>query len=328
MHGRPRQRAGLSRLTETTAARLSTVAVVPFTILNALLFAGPPLLADHSAIWGLLWLIAMLTTQSYWALIHEAMHGHLGKTHGASFRYGRLLCWFFPAPFRALRTGHLVHHAFNRSETDRSEVYDPARTSRWRASVLYFLRLVIGLYLAEVALAVLSWAPRTALSALIARYARANGAAGEALRHAIKRQLLASAPLRELRIDGLVIIAILTTALWLHGPHAPVLLALLLARGVILSFSDNAFHYGTALNDRHAALNLAVAPWYSACVLHFNLHAVHHRHPHLPWWKLPQAFVSVGGRFDETWWRQAIRQLRGPIPVVSSAPVLPSRART
>jgi fatty acid desaturase len=298
--------------------RLSLVAAL-FVVLNALLFIGPRLLADYPVIWGLLWLVAILTTQSYWALIHEAMHGHLGLTSRASFRYGRMLCWFFPSPFRALRAGHLAHHVFNRKILDRSEVYDPRQQPRWRVVAIYYMRLVIGLYLAEVALTLLVWAPRAALKALIARATRPGGQTGETLQRVLDRQLLTPAALRELRADSLVIVAILAAALGCHGPDAPALFALLLARGVIVSFSDNAFHYGTALDDRHAALNLAAAPWYARLVLHFNLHAVHHRYPALPWWELPRAFAASGARYGGAWWRQSLRQLRGPVPLAACA---------
>jgi fatty acid desaturase len=291
--------------------RLSLVAAL-FVVLNTLLFIGPRLLADYPVTWGLLWLVAILTTQSYWALIHEAMHGHLGLTSRASFRYGRLLCWFFPAPFRALRAGHLSHHALNRSRLDRSEIYDPACTPRWRAMLLYYARLLIGLYLLEVALTLLVWAPRAVLKTLLAR-------AGDGLRQVFERELLAPAALREMRVDSTAIVAIVALAGWCHGSAAPVLLALLLVRGVIVSFSDNAFHYGTALDDRHAALNLAAAPWYARLVLHFNLHAVHHRHPALPWWELPRAFAASGAKYDSAWWRQSLRQLRGPVPLAACA---------
>jgi fatty acid desaturase len=305
------------------AIRWSVVMAFAFVLLNALvLFALPVLLAHHPA-WLLAWLALVFGTQSYWALIHEAMHGHLGATPRTSQRLGRALCWFFPAPFRVLRTGHLLHHALNRSEFDRSEVFDPRVQRRWHAALAYYPRLLMGLYLAEVAVTVVVWLPRAWLRAWVARTARRYGAAGRALLPTLTHQCLNPAALRELRVDSAVIFVVLGVSAWCHSAAPGWLIGLLLARGVIVSFSDNAFHYGTAVSDRRAALNLATAAWYARGVCYFNLHGVHHRHPALPWWELPRAFAADGGHYAGRWGAQAWRQLRGPLPLTALSATAP-----
>jgi fatty acid desaturase len=299
------------------ARRSTLVWALGFVLLNALVFFALPALGVWHPAWWFAGAALVLGTQGYWALIHEAMHGHLGATPRTSHRLGRVLCWFFPAPFRVLRTGHLLHHALNRSEFDRNEVYDPCVQSRGRAAFTYYPRLLIGLYLAEVAATVLVWLPRAWLQAGVVRTAGRYGTAGQALVPRLTQQCLSRAALRELRVDSAVILVLVGAAAWCHSAAPGWFFGMLLARGVIVSFSDNAFHYGTAVADRQAALNLATAAWYARWVCYFNLHGTHHRHPALPWWELPQAFAREGGRYDGRWARQALRQLRGPLPLTA-----------
>ena len=69
----------------------------------------------------------------------------------------------------------------------------------------------------------------------------------------------------------------------------------LLVRGFLVSFLDNAYHYGTRTDDRRYALHLATPVWLQRYLLNFNFHYMHHRHPTMPWNRL-DALVAEDGR--------------------------------
>jgi fatty acid desaturase len=82
------------------------------------LFGAPALLvAGHAwAVWIVL--LFPLVTVPQWALVHEAVHGHLHPHPGVNDRLGRVLAVLFLAPFDTLRFGHLSHHALNAQATE------------------------------------------------------------------------------------------------------------------------------------------------------------------------------------------------------------------
>lgn len=290
------------------------------TALNALLTAGfllagvwtlwllPMLLARQPALaWSLV--PVMLLTTSWWSVIHEAIHGLLFRRRALNDGAGRLLCILFGLPFRPVAFGHLFHHRRNRSALDRAEVY-PGRASFFFAAG-YYLRLLGGLYFAELALCLLVWLPRPRLVRLTAtRFKRAGLAVEGTL---LQRTLLDPAALRATRFDAACVLSALASSLWLYGPHAWLLALVLLGRGLLISLLDNAYHYGTPLDAPRYALNLSLPRPLSAAILHFNLHRIHHRHPAVPWRQLPALFEAAGDSYDGGYLSLTLRQLRGPL---------------
>lgn len=129
------------------------------------------------------------------------------------------------------------------------------------------------------------------------------------------KQLLGDKVLKKLRIDALLIIALLASSFYVYGSYWWMLLGALTVRGMMISMVDNSFHYGTPLDDIKYAFNLSASPLFSRLILHFNLHHVHHVHPGLPWTALPLAFNA--GEYDQdggNFVTGVLRQLRGPIP--------------
>ncbi|WP_367141051.1 MULTISPECIES: hypothetical protein [Streptomyces] len=81
-------------------------------------------------------------------------------------RCGRALAVLHGAPFVVLKTGHLLHHRYNRTPRERTEVYD-ARTTTWaKAAPGYYVRLLGGLYLMECTSVLLALLPATVLRRL------------------------------------------------------------------------------------------------------------------------------------------------------------------
>ncbi len=305
-----------------TESRESTIPAVRNVALAALFLAadgwlwlGLPALLDKAPwlAWSLLPVV--LATTSYWALLHEGIHAVLHPDRRVNDALSRLLAIGFPAPFAVLRFGHLKHHRFNRTAIDRSEAFDPAHGTRLRASLTYYPQLLIGLYLQEVASLLLVWLPRRAILALAGRIPSEPEL--PSLAQSIERQLLGRDVLRDMRRDSLASLGLIAASVWLYGDQAWMLLLALGGRGLLISLADNAYHYATPLHrpggDVRHARNLALPRWASALILHFNYHAVHHRHPALPWTRLPAA--AAPGELDEAprYVPTMLAQLRGPI---------------
>jgi fatty acid desaturase len=271
-----------------------------------------------------LWLLALpaLLSPLLWSLIHEAIHGLLHPRPRVNAALGRCLAIVFGAPLRPLRFAHLRHHRYNRTSIARDEVYEASRTPRWLAGSLHHLRLLGGLYLAEIALNLMVWLPRSVLArlAFLRPPPEWPHAAGPARRLA-GRELLETSALREMRLDALLVLLVYGLAFWLFGPYWPALLVMLLARGLLVSALDNAYHHATPLvcSDSASAeaqlfaLNLRAGPMLRALLLNMNLHRTHHRHVRLPWSALPAHADSHPA--DSGFWKGVARQWCGPLEV-------------
>lgn len=110
----------------------------------------------------------VLLTTGYWSVIHETIHYSFHPNQKINNTFGRLLCLLFPAPWQVLRMGHIVHHAFNRSRYDQSEVFSN-KENRLAAHLRYNFHLLIGLYLSELFSLLLTLAPRKVLVRFIDR---------------------------------------------------------------------------------------------------------------------------------------------------------------
>lgn len=273
-----------------------------------------PVLAAGDARWGWTLVPLALTTPVLWSLIHEAVHGVLHPDARRNDGIGRALAVLFGSPFRLLRLGHLMHHRFNRTDLDRTEVVADGAALGARARLVYYLRLLGGLYLAEFAASAAVVLPRPMVARAVAAAFGNEGADGRSMRQAADRHLLEPGALRDLRLDGIAICLIYGGAFAIWGPLWWMVAAALLGRAFLISFFDNAYHYGTPLDDVLYSYNLRLPAPLAAAMLNFNLHAVHHRRPALPWSHLKGAFHDSGGGYEGGFLGVALRQLRGPLP--------------
>jgi len=286
-------------------------AAVAHAIAVGLVLLVVPLLLPHNWLWGLAVLLVALLSNSYWAVLHEAVHAGLGRSTAENDRLGRVLAVLFGSAFGMLRVAHLGHHQFNRHTHDRPDSFDAGRTSRAGAFLRYYWGMIFGLYLGEVAGPLACLLPRKMLSRLVKR---AFLPAEPAVAAYTERAILDPRTLRQVRIDGLLAVGLLVLAFWLYGSYWPILAGFLVVRGFLVGFVDNLYHYGTPLDDRRFAWNLTLPHWASLLILHGNMHRQHHRHPGLAWHKLPQARATQGDGFDAGFAAMALRQLKGPIP--------------
>jgi fatty acid desaturase len=330
------------------ATRLNSTLGLSMLALHGLALLAVPLwLLPMSPAWLLLLILPALLSPMLWSLIHEAVHGLLHPRPGVNALLGRALAVVFGAPFRPLRFAHLRHHRYNRTSIARDEVFDETRTPRWRAALEHHLRLLGGLYAAEVALNLLCWLPRGLLARLSFLKPPPEWPQATTPAQRLAERELLSAPARwEMRIDALVVLALYGTAFWLFGPWWPALLGMLLLRGLLVSALDNAYHHATPLagishnpsriksgtgstadgyekcglvdnsvsgaTPAHLfALNLRASGAVRALLLNMNLHRTHHRDVRLPWHALP---VHADTHADDVgFWTGVVRQWRGPL---------------
>lgn len=254
--------------------------------------------------------VSVFLSYSCWVLIHEAIHSMLSPDRATNHRLGRLLSILHGSPFAVVKLVHLLHHKFNRVE-DYAEVYDPARTTRRRAVIHHYYTLLAGRYWSEVLACFMVWLPQGRRDRIIKDLFGEGEMAGRLQAGMARKDTLGAA-----RIDAVLCLALLGASCWLYRHHVLVLLAALAGRALLISFFDDAYHYGTARNlpeAPHLARNHALGP--SWIVLHFNHHGLHHRYPSLPWKSLPVRAREEGLVFDGSYLASALRQLNGPIPL-------------
>jgi fatty acid desaturase len=265
------------------------------------------LLPDNGA-WAWTLLPLAFLNNPFWSLIHEAIHDLFHTNRTVNGFAGRLLAILFGSPFRILRLSHLLHHKLNRLPVEGTEYYDQTKCRKVAAAPGYFFQICLGLYLVEVLSPIYFLLPRRWLSWFKNRYLRL-----ESVSAILMQNWLSAASLREIRIDGLLTLSWLTLSFYLYGRHWPLILAALLARGFLISFLDNVYHYETPVGDIFYAKNLWLAPPLAKLFLNFNLHGIHHINPAIPWIHLPRAFDAQGGKFQGDYFAAAWRQLHGPI---------------
>jgi len=161
----------------------------------------------------------------------------------------------------------------------------------------------------------LSLLPRRLLRPLVRRVFYEDAAEAGHMADRAERVLLAQATLRRLRLDAVLILLLLAGSLVAYGAAWPLLLVALVGRAFIVSLMDNAPHYGGPLAEPDQGYDLRLPKAFSPLILNTNLHGTHHRHPHLPWTALPQAFRRDGANYTGSYLTAPWRQLRGPMPL-------------
>ena len=278
------------------------------------LIAWPFLLRQWgaSALWVALPLVVL--TPTHWGLIHESIHGQLFPQRRLNEWVGRLLAIAFVLPYDAVRFGHLMHHRFTREPFDRPDVHDGV-THRLLARIGYYAHLLGGLYLAELALPLLTFLPAPWVCRLVAHKLRSD----EPISQDVQRLFVGFAGNTERRIsmrrDWMLSVALHACAFYLYGAWWPALAITMFLRGMWLSVADNLPHYDVMLDEQERARNFrAPAIWHPVLMNH-HLHRLHHRYPTLPWTALPALVrvdaVASAPDNDAGYFRAALRQFRG-----------------
>lgn len=286
---------------------LAIGSAISLAILLQCLFL-PLLLPDHPWIMALLVLILVPLNTPYWSLIHEAIHKNFHSGKKINEFAGRSMSVMFGASFHILRFGHLMHHQYNRDWE--SEFYEADSGKRFLIHANHYFKMLGGLYLAEIILTFLVAAtPRVLLEKISFKLFP-----DEKHAQAVANSILKPATLLKIRIDALVILFFFAASFIAFAQNWPVLILLLLGRGLIISLMDNAYHYGTPLDNSIVAKELHVTSFISKFILHFNHHVTHHRNTRLPWTDLPRHREFQGNDYTESLAKALLTQFNGPLP--------------
>jgi fatty acid desaturase len=186
--------------------------------------------------------------------------------------------------------------------------------------VHHYYTVLAGRYWSEVLACFVVWLPQGRRDRTIQQLLGDGEMASR-----LKQTMARKDTLGEARLDAALTLGLLVGAFWLYRHDVLVLIAALSGRALLISFFDDAYHYGTARNLPEApqpARNHSLGPAW--IVLNFNHHGLHHRYPSLPWKALSSKAREEGLVFDGSYLSSALRQLRGPIPILE----LPAPAPT
>jgi fatty acid desaturase len=256
------------------------------------------------------WTLAPLAflNNPFWSLIHEAIHDLFHPRRRTNIVFGRALSVMFGSPFRILRLSHLLHHKLNRTPMEGTELFERGKSSVVLAACGYYFQILGGLYLVELLSPLLFYLPRRLLHRFTRRFVKRNSVSGILMQNWSQDEAL-----KEIRLDGLIILGWLGLSLYCYGIHWPLLVLVLIVRAFLISFLDNVYHYKTPVNDIFYANNLRLPPAAAAILLYFNFHGVHHQNPAIPWIHLPTVFRERSEIFDGNYFAAAARQLYGPV---------------
>jgi fatty acid desaturase len=240
-----------------------------------------------------------------WLLIHEAIHYKLLHDRQANDLLGRVNAILFGCPFHILKIGHMTHHRYNRSELDTTELM-PAETRLFVAWWLaYYFRILGGLYVSEVLAPLLFFFWKRAKRIIMA-FAQ-NEAVATILDMFTRRMV------QTIQLDAMLSVGFIALQACCNLSDLTPFFLLFACRGLIVSFYDNAYHYGTDPHDAAAANNLSVPAFVKPFILNHNMHRVHHRHPLASWASLPELFVADKDSFAGALVETGLKQLKGPM---------------
>ncbi|MEX1107643.1 MAG: fatty acid desaturase [Dongiaceae bacterium] len=279
----------------------------------------PLWLLPQSPWWGLLLIPIALLSNSFWALNHEAIHGSFHPDAGLNHRAGRIMSVLLGSSFRLLRFAHLMHHRYNRYRLDRPDIYEPERGPYAVAKLRYVGELLLLLYLSGVVVPLLCLQPKSGMRRIFDFVYRHPDPPVQEVRTIADRLFFGDRSLSELRIDAILVILMVAGVVILYGAWWWMFVGFLVARGALISALDNVYHFGTPLDRVDFAMNLRLAAPLRLAILNMNMHRVHHHHPQLPWWRLPEQFRRTGDSFDAGFIGTALAQFSGPVRMTARA---------
>jgi fatty acid desaturase len=282
------------------------------------LFVFPRLFLPDPGVAILMVVAISCTSNGLFAVLHEAIHRSLAPVTrlplvGLSMNdlLGRVVGIVFGSPFDFVSAGHVTHHSVNRTPDEHLDVYDASLPDTQRRSLVrgYYFFLLGGLYTVELVVPVVLWLPHRVVRPRLERLFGTDPMALQVL----GRIFRSPRHLRAIRLDAALIVASLAVSAALYGRYWWILAIHFLIRAFLISFLDYLYHYGSPLGDRLHGYNLALPRWLAPLILNFNYHGIHHRFPALPWRSLEHVFADERLVYDNSYVRQAVSQLRGPM---------------
>jgi fatty acid desaturase len=217
------------------------------------------------------------------SLMHEAVHGIGAATPRRNYLLGVMAGCMFPTSFSLQKAAHLGHHARNRTDRDLYDYYLP-HESRWVRNLWLYGGNLLGLYwfcipLSNVLYLVATPFYRSRL--FVQRIAPAMGFS-QYVRD------LAALPSRRVQLEIALAFAYQAAMWWSLD---------LSWRGWLLAHWLFALHWSSLQYVDHAwsprdvssgAWDLRVSAPARWLALNYHYHLAHHRHPSVPWTRLPE----------------------------------------
>lgn len=254
-------------------------------------------LASHAPWWAVL--LAALTfafvNNTPFALMHEAVHGTGAATPRRNYALGLIASWMFPTSFSLQKAAHLGHHARNRTDQDLYDYYLPDE-SRWVRNLWLYAGNLLGLYWFCIPLS-------NALYLLAAPLYRS------------RLFVVQIAPRIGFEHYARDIAQLPSGRVWLEialafGYQGALWWALDLTwQGWLLAHWLFALHWSALQYVDHAwsprdvidgAWDLEVSAPVRWLALNYHYHLAHHRHPGVPWTRLPALATRRG---QPSFWR-------------------------
>lgn len=236
-----------------------------------------------------------LINNTAFALMHEAVHGIGAATPRRNDVLGVLAGWLFPTSFSLQRVAHLGHHARNRTDHELYDYYLPGE-SRWVRNVWLYGGNLLGLYWFCIPLSNLVYLIATPLyrsRVFVAKIAPALGF-GPYVRDLIEL------PAGRVRAEIALAFAYQSALWWALDLHW---------QGWLLAHWLFALHWSSLQYVDHAwsprdvhngAWDLRVSAPVRWLALNYYCHLAHHRHPAIPWTRLPGVAAIEG---QPTFWQ-------------------------
>jgi fatty acid desaturase len=229
------------------------------------------------------------------SLMHEAVHGVGAATPRRNYLLGVIAGWMFPTSFSLQRVAHLGHHARNRTDRELYDYYLPSE-SRWLRNVWMYGGNLLGMYWFFIPFSnalYLVATPFYRSRVFVERIAPAIGF-GPYVRDIV------ALPAGKVWLETALALSYQAFLFWLLDLNvAGWLLAhwLFALHWSALQYVDHAW---SARDVTHGAWDLQVSAPARWLALNYHYHLAHHRHPGIPWNRLPEFATREG---QPTFWQ-------------------------
>lgn len=254
-------------------------------------------------------LFSFLILTNY-AMMHEAMHHGLHSNRRTNRLIGMALSWLFPVSFTFMATSHQVHHKFNRTDHEMFDYY--YETDNKLVKNLQWYSILIGIYppIIPIGSVLMALVPSMFMSG---PWQKAKSSS-----IVFNPTLYSKNVIAKIRVE--VFLGLLFWILLFEILNLSVTIILLFYVLGWINWSTR--QYVThAFTERHVidgALNLKVSRLMGWVLLNSQWDQVHHKHPYVPWTKLPEYANQT--MTPISYWKQYLRLWKGPQPNEHVAP--------